>query len=67
MSSYCAIFRRIPTALFYVMVASVVRSRLSKPAQLQPQMLAYIPSGNSGQNDIIFDYSLAVRAIPSHV
>jgi hypothetical protein len=57
----------MPVALFYVVVASVIRCRLSNLAQLQAQMSAYAPSGNSGQNDIIFDCSLAVQAIPSHV
>ena len=44
----------MPIALFYAMVASVVRFRLSKLAQLQARMLAYAPSGNSGQNNIVF-------------
>ena len=57
----------MPIALFYVRVASVIRSDLSNFAQLQAQILTCAPSGNSGQNDIIFDCSLAQRAIPSHV
>ena len=44
----------MPIALFYVRVASVIRSDLSNFAQLQAQILTCAPSGNSGQNDIGF-------------
>ena len=55
----------MPIALFHVMVASVIRSRFSNLAHLQAQMLTCAPSGNSGQNDIIFD-CLAIRCVKRH-